>query len=322
MDKKRTLHISLGLILWLAGPGLVWAQGKFPTRPISVIHHSAPGGGSTINTQTLQPQFEKSIGAPMLVVSKPGGGGIIAWNYIANSPPDGYTVGLINPSHLLAPYVTKGGSKYPFDPIILTVKVPAGIIVRADSPWKTLREFADYAKANPGKVQMGNSGHGTMYHIGNIGIEMALGVKFTHVPYKGSGPCITALMGGHIDGSLVEISTALPYVEANKLRTLAVSSAKRSFVLPNVPTFKETGFDLDVGTWYGYAVPRGTPTDRVKILHDAFKAAMNSDEFKNFYRKQGGDLDYLGPEGFAAFLVDQHNLWKKIIDFSGFKPID
>jgi tripartite-type tricarboxylate transporter receptor subunit TctC len=196
------------------------------------------------------------------------------------------------------------------------------VVVKAESPWKTFREFIDYAKANLGKVQMANSGHAAMYHIGNVGIEMATGVKFTHVPYKGSGPCVTALLGGHVDGSLIEISTLLPYVEAKKFRILAVSSAKRNFAIPEVPTFKEYGFDLDVGTWYGYVVPKGTPQERIRVLHDAFKVAMESEDFKAFYRKQGGVVEYMGPEGLGSYLEEQDKLWKKIIDFGGFKAME
>jgi tripartite-type tricarboxylate transporter receptor subunit TctC len=271
----------------------------------------------------LQPHIEKAIGVGTIIVNKTGGGGTIAWNFVANAPSDAYTVGIVNPSLVVTVYTTKTGVSYKkFDPIIYTVGVPAGVVVKAESPWKTFREFIDYAKANPDKVQMANSGHAAMYHIGNVGIEMATGVKFTHVPYKGSGPCVTALLGGHVDGSLIEISTLLPYVEAKKFRILAVSSEKRNFALPDVPTFKEYGFDLDVGTWYGYVVPKGTPKERIKVLHDAFKVAMESEDFKAFYKKQGGVVEYMGPEGLGSYLEQQDKLWKKIIDFGGFKPME
>jgi tripartite-type tricarboxylate transporter receptor subunit TctC len=317
---------ALGSLIFLIAVPFLWvnsapAQEKFPSRPISFIIPWAPGGGGTWNAQNLQPTFEKTIKGSVQIVNKPGGAGTIAWNYVANSPPDGYTTGIVNPSTVVTIYTTKTG--VPLDrlePIAYTVYIPAGIVVRADSPWKTFREFIDYSKANPEKVQMANSGHAAMYHIGIIGIEMATGAKFTHVPFKGSGPCITALLGGHVDGSLNEISTLLPYVEAKKFRVLAVSSAQRSPAMPEVPTFKEFGFDLDVGTWYAYVTSKGTPKDRVKALQDAFKAAVESSEFKAFYAKQGGMVEFKGPEGLAAYMKDQDRLWKKIIDFGGFKP--
>jgi tripartite-type tricarboxylate transporter receptor subunit TctC len=240
---------------------------------------------------------------------------------VANSPPDGYTTGIVNPSTVVTLYTTKTGVPLDrFDPIAYTVYIPAGVVVRAESPWKTFKEFIDHAKANPGKVQMANSGHAAMYHIGIVGIEMAMGVKFTHVPFKGTGPCITALMGGHVDGSLNEISTLLPYVESKKFRILAVCSPSRSPAVPDAPTFKEFGFDLDVGTWYAYVAAKGTPKDRLKKLQDAFRAGVESNEFKSLYQKQGGMAMFKGPEALVAYFKDQDLLWKKIIDFGEFKP--
>jgi len=298
-----------------------FAQEKFPSRPISWIIPWAPGGGGTLNAQAIQAASEKALGGSIQIINKPGGGGTIAWNFVANAPPDGYTMVTLNPSTVVTRYTTKTGVALErFDPIIYTVGIPAGVVVREESPWKTFKEFIAYAKANPEKIQMANSGFAAMYHIGIIGIQMATGVKFTHVPYKGSGPCITALLGGHADASLIEIGTILPYVQAKKLRILAVSSSKRNPDIPDVPTFKEHGFDLDVGTWYAYAAPRGTPKDRIQKLHDAFKAGMESKQYQDFYKGKGGVVEYKNPEGVIAFLKEQDILWKKIIDFGGFKP--
>ncbi len=313
------IWFTSALILVFGGWAL--AQEKFPNRSITVVVHTAPGGGSTLNAQSVQRMFEKTIGGSLTIVNKPGGGGTIAWNFVANAPPDGYTVLAVNPSLIVTRYTTLSGVSYErFEPLLMTVLVPAGVVVRAESPWKTFRDFVAYVKANPGKVQMGNSGHAAMFHVGIVGMEMALGLKFTHIPHKGTGPVITALLGGHVDAGLNEISSLIPYVEAKKLRILAVSSAQRSNALPDVPTFKENGFDLDVGTWYGYMVPKKTPPERIRLLHNAFKSAVDSDEFKTLWKKQGGILDYMGPEKFASFLKDQDRLWKKIIDFGGFKP--
>jgi tripartite-type tricarboxylate transporter receptor subunit TctC len=320
---KKIMGVILALTAFLAVifAGAVWAQEKFPSRPIQFVIPWAAGGGGTINAQALQPQFEKVLGGSVQIVNKPGGAGTIAWNFVANSPPDGYTTGIVNPSTVVTLYTTKTGVPLDrFDPIAYTVYIPAGVVVRAESPWKTFKEFIDHAKANPGKVQMANSGHAAMYHIGIVGIEMAMGVKFTHVPFKGTGPCITALMGGHVDGSLNEISTLLPYVESKKFRILAVCSPSRSPAVPDAPTFKEFGFDLDVGTWYAYVAAKGTPKDRLKKLQDAFRAGVESNEFKSLYQKQGGMAMFKGPEALVAYFKDQDLLWKKIIDFGEFKP--
>jgi tripartite-type tricarboxylate transporter receptor subunit TctC len=320
---KKIMGVILALTAFLSviSAGTVGAQEKFPSRPIQFVIPWAAGGGGTINAQALQPHFEKAIGGSVQIVNKPGGAGTIAWNFVANSPPDGYTTGIVNPSTVVTLYTTKTGVPLDrFDPIAYTVYIPAGVVVRTESPWKTFREFIDHAKANPGKVQMANSGHAAMYHIGIVGIEMAMGVKFTHIPFKGTGPCITALMGGHVDGSLNEISTLLPYVESKKFRILAVCSPNRSPAVPDAPTFKEFGFDLDVGTWYAYVAAKGTPQERLKKLQDAFRAGVESSEFKSLYQKQGGMAMFKGPEALVAYFKEQDRLWKKIIEFGEFKP--
>jgi tripartite-type tricarboxylate transporter receptor subunit TctC len=322
MSKKSVgVILALTAVLSVVLVEAVWAQEKFPSRPIQFIIPWAAGGGGTINAQALQPHFEKAIGGSVQIVNKPGGAGTIAWNFVANSPPDGHTTGIVNPSTVVTLYTTKTGVPLDrFDPIAYTVYIPAGVVVRAESPWKTFKEFINHAKANPGKVQMANSGHAAMYHIGIVGIEMAMGVKFTHVPFKGTGPCITALMGGHVDGSLNEISTLLPYVESKKFRILAVCSPSRNPAVPDAPTFKEFGFDLDVGTWYAYVSAKGTPQDRLKKLQDAFRAGVESNEFKSLYQKQGGMAMFKGPEALLAYFKEQDRLWKKIIEFGEFKP--
>lgn len=313
---------AVGILLFIFTE---WAQAeeKFPTRPISIIVCWSPGGVSHMNAQVLQPLLAKALHVGVEIINKPGASGTIGWNYAANSPPDGYTVAQSNPSLILTPYTTKTGVSYDkFDDIIIAVKFPGGIFVKADSPWKSFREFIDYAKAHPGKVQMGTTGIGASYHIGTLGLEMVTGTKFTQVPFKGSGPIVTALLGGHVDGTFIELTTGIPFVEAKKFRCLAVSYPVRSFVLPDVPTLRELGFDLNVPNWQGYSVPKGTPKERIKIIHDAFKAAMDSEEYKAYCKKQGGMIEYVGLEDVRAFLDNEDKFWKKIIEFSGFKPTE
>lgn len=323
MQKVVSILMMGGVIFLLLG-GWAAGQEKFPTRPIQVIIPWAPGGGGTIDAQALQPHVEKAVRGGIQIVNKTGGGGTIAWNYVANSPSDGYTVGIINPSFILTQYTTKTGVSFKkVDPFIMVVDLPAVLAVKADAPWKTFKEFINYAKANPGKVQMGNSGLGANYHISILGIEMVTGVKFTHIPFKGSGPTITALLGGHVDGTVAEISSLLPFFQANKFRFLVIGSEERNFTVPDVPTIKEEGYEqILIGPWYAYVVSKGTPKDRIKILHDAFKVAMDSKEYRDHYKKLGGVVKYMGPQDLPAFLEQQDKDLRKIIDYSGFKPIE
>jgi len=317
-----------GFILAVAGVFLLlsagWgaAQEQFPSRAIQFIVPWAPGGGGTVNAQVLQPAFEKAINGSVQIVNKAGGGGTIGWNFVANAPPDGYTTGVMNQSFLLTQYTTRTGVSYKkIDPLLMVIDMSAALAVKVDAPWKTFKEFIAYAKANPGNVQMGNSGVGANYHTSALGIEMVTGAKFTHVPFKGIGPGITALLGGHVDAAISEIATLLPLVHANKLRLLVVGSTERNFAVPEVPCIVEEGYEqVMVGAWYLWIVPNGVPADRKKKLHDAFKAGMESKEYKDYYKKQGGLVRYMPPEQLPAFLEKEDKQLKKIIDFSGIKP--
>ena len=167
------------------GSGSAAAQEKFPSRPIQFIVSWATGGAATLHAQVVQPHFQKAIGGSTQIINKPGGGGTIGWNYIANSPPDGYTVGVINPSLLITQYTTSTGVSFKkLDPIIVAVDLTAALAVRADAPWKTFKEFISYARANPEKVQMGNSGMGAVYHISALGIEMVTGSNSPTCPLR------------------------------------------------------------------------------------------------------------------------------------------
>jgi len=320
--KRKRFILTVAGVLLLLSSGWGGGSGEFPNRAIQFVIPWAPGGGGTVNAQVLQPHFEKAINGSIQIVNKAGGGGTIGWNYLANSPPDGYTTGVVNQSFLLTQYTTRTGVSYKkIDPLLMVVDMSAALAVKVDAPWKSFKEYISYAKANPGKVQMGNSGVGANYHTSALGLEMVTGVKFTHVPFKGAGPLVTGLLGGHVDSAVAELPTLLPLVEAKKFRLLLVGSTERNFAVPDVPCIKEEGYEqVMVGAWYLWVVPKGVPKDRAKKLHDAFKAAMESKEYRDYYRKQGGVVRYMPPEELPAFLEKEDKSLKKIIDFSGIKP--
>jgi tripartite-type tricarboxylate transporter receptor subunit TctC len=319
---RRWSVLFLALLLSLTG-GWVLAQEKFPTRDINLVIAFAPGGNIEMNAQFLRPMIQKILGVNAVLVMKPGGDTTIGAHYAANAPADGYTLMPHTASLFCTQYTTKAGVSYKrFDPVIRTTAMPYGICVGTESPFKTLKQLIDHAKANPGKMVIGNSGTGAMNHIAWLGIEMILGVKFAHMPFKGSGPYMTALVGGHIDAAMSDLNSLYPFIEAKKIRMLAVSSPERNSLLPDVPTFEENGFELNVGSWSVFFVPKGTPKERIQILHNAFKEAMNTKEYQEFYKKQGTDISYMDMITLATWLDKQHDLWKGIIDFAKFKPVD
>ncbi|OHE26500.1 MAG: hypothetical protein A3J94_15695, partial [Syntrophus sp. RIFOXYC2_FULL_54_9] len=250
--KRKRFILTVAGVLLLLSSGWGGAQEQFPNRAIQFVIPWAPGGGGTVNAQVLQPHFEKAINGSIQIVNKAGGGGTIGWNYLANSPPDGYTTGVVNQSFLLTQYTTRTGVSYKkIDPLLMVVDMSAALAVKVDAPWKSFKEYISYAKANPGKVQMGNSGVGANYHTSALGLEMVTGVKFTHVPFKGAGPLVTGLLGGHVDSAVAELPTLLPLVEAKKFRLLLVGSTERNFAVPDVPCIKEEGYEqVMVGAWY------------------------------------------------------------------------
>ncbi|MBI5968908.1 MAG: tripartite tricarboxylate transporter substrate binding protein, partial [Deltaproteobacteria bacterium] len=238
-DRKKFWVVIFTAVLWLGTTvgGQAFAQEKFPIKPITLIISWSAGGGQDLTARALQPHLEKALGQSVIIVNKPGGGASIGFNEIANSAPDGYTIGQASPSLNIIKYTMKADIDYvKFEPIFYGGYSPNCILVRKEAPWNTLKEFLDYAKANPGKVRMGNSGYGAIFHISAIGMEQAAGVKFIHVPYKGTAPSIPAILGGHIDAIVAGITDTFHLIKGGKLKALGVAAPERSKFVPEAQT--------------------------------------------------------------------------------------
>ena len=228
--------------------------------------------------------------------------------------PDGYTlVTAVTPLTILPHQVQTSFTYKNFDPIINVVSDPAMLQVRADSPWKTLKDFLDYAKKNPGMITVGNSGAGGGVHLIALAFERAAGVKFNHIPFAGGGPSVTALLGGHVHAVSVSPPEGISHVQAGKLRIIALFSPQRMEAFPNVPTVSEQGVKFVMGQWRGLAAPRGTPADVIKKLHDAFKKGMEDPTFATAAKKMTVNLDYIGPEPFAKLMAEDHEAYGKLV---------
>jgi tripartite-type tricarboxylate transporter receptor subunit TctC len=186
--------------------------------------------------------------------------------------------------------------------------------VRADSPWKTLQEFLDYAKKNPGMITVGNSGAGGGVHLIALAFEKAAVVKFNHIPFAGGGPSVTALLGGHIHAVSVSPPEGIAHVKAGKLRIIALFSAKRMEAFPNVPVVREQGVDFAMGQWRGLAAPKGTPPDIIKKLHDAFKQGMEDPAFVKNAADMTVQLAYWGPAEFGKVMAQDHERYAKLVE--------
>ncbi len=295
-----TALFSLLILLLASGPVLA---ASFPSKTITVICPWSAGGGTDTILRGLAKQTEPFLGQNITVVNKTGGGGAIGHGAGIRARPDGYTVTMVTfeiislPPQGLVPFTYKD-----YDLLMRVNMDPAAITVPKDAPYNTIAEFVAYAKAHPGGIKVGHSGPGSVWQIaGGIFAEKA-GIDLTFVPHDGAAPAVTALVGKHIQAVSVSPAEVQGQVEAGSLKMLAVMSDSRLPNFPDVPTMKEAGYDVSFGTWRGLAVPKGTPAEVKKVLHDAFKKGMESEMFLKFAKDSGLGLAYLPADAWGKDL--------------------
>jgi tripartite-type tricarboxylate transporter receptor subunit TctC len=279
------------------------AQDAWPTKPISMIVAFPPGGVADIVGRPLAVAMEKVLKQPVIVINRAGAGGATGTASVAKSSPDGYTILMALSSISIFPVSDRINGKAPsyemkdFAPIALVTADPTVLVVRADGPYKTLKDFVDAAKANPGKINYSSSGvYGTL-HVAMEIFANAAGIKLFHVPYQGGGPAVTALLGGQVEALASGPAAAIGQIKGGKMRALASWSTQRLQLLPEIPTFKELGYDAEFYIWSGVVVPAATPAPIVTRLREAVKEAANSAEFKASMAKVETPISYLdGPE--------------------------
>ena len=286
----------------------------FPTKEVQIIIPWAAGGATDLIFRALAATTGKYLGKAVVVVNRPGGAGAVGYTEAVQAKPDGYTlVSAITPLTILPHQVTTAFTYKSFDPVINVVSDPGMFLVKSDSSWKSLKEFLDYAKKNPGMITVGNSGAGGGVHLIALAFEKAAGVKFNHIPFAGGGPSVTALLGGHINAVTVSPPEGIEHVKAGKLKIIALFSEKRFELFPDVPTVKEQGIDFVMGQWRGLAAPKGTPPDVIKKLHDAFKQGMDDPVFRKNAKDMVVNLSYLGPEAFGKLMAHDHEFFGKLV---------
>lgn len=298
--------------LMAGGPAL--AQGAFPQREVTIVVPFNPGGASDMTARIIAKGMEPALGKPVVVVNKAGGSGGVGMSQVARGAADGYTLSYI-PVELVMHKALKLSDLEPtmFAFVGQTTLVPAALTVPVDAPYKTVAEFVAYAKANPGKVRVGNSGAGSIWHIAASALEQAQGLRFNHIPFEGAAPAVTALMGKHIEAVTVNSGEVKAGVDAGKLKILAVMTAKRDPAFPNVPTMKESGISLEFVGWGGFAAPKGTPKPVMDKLAAALKTAASTEEFKTFITSRGMVVEYRSPDEFKTFVDDQYVFFNNLL---------
>lgn len=315
MRKRIVAGIVSTLALIAAGPALA----EYPDRPITMIVAYSAGGGTDIAARTLVPYVEKHLGegASIVVVNRPGAGGEIGFTELAKSAPDGYTIGFINTPNLITIPIQRKArySLSTLKPIANVINDPGAFSVVPDSPYKTLDELVAYAKEHPGEVTYGTTGLGSDDHLAALAFEAAAGVKLSHVPFSGNADVRAAALGGHISIADMNISEAISDVEEGSLIALGQMAEKRWDKAPNVPTFKEQGYDVISGSQRGIGAPAGVPDDIVAKLAEAVRAAVNDPDFQARANEQKLALDYMDSAAFTAALEGMQKqyeaLWAK-----------
>ena len=277
----RTFIAGL-LMAALPHAGPAYAQ-DYPAQPVKVIVPYAAGGGTDIATRIVTEQVASDLNQSFVVDNRPGGGTIIGTQAIATAKPDGYTLGLV--TFHLSSYRLTGLSQLSyrdFEPIMLLNRSPTGFLVKADSPYKSMKELVDYAKANPGVVTVATSGAGAVPHLSAALLAKQLGIKLTFVPFDGGAPARTAVLGGHVTMLAANSEEALQFYKSKQLRFLALNTDERHSSFPDVPTIAEAGFPLGVLLldWRGVAAPKGTPPAILDVLTAGFRKMADDPEYK------------------------------------------
>jgi len=296
------------------------AEGTYPERNINVVITYAPGGGSDVLAQAVQPFLEKYLGVSFINMYKPGASGSVGWTYFVNqTKADGYTVSIgTTPSLPCNPIKNPETTMYSMDdiiPIFRVVDDPDILVVNADSPFNTLEDFINYAKENPNMLTVGISGVGGDDWISTKILEKKAGIEVIMVPFTGDGPSWQAALGGHIDASSNNLGIVYPQIVDGSLKPLVLYSEKRSAIYPDVPTATELGYDIVNGSSRGYIVKTGTPPEAIKTLEEAFEKVMVDPEFIAMTKKAGIPVSPLGTEGYTEILnkiaVEFKPIWEE-----------
>lgn len=299
----------------IASPSL--AQTAFPNRPIKLVVPFTPGGGTDLIARTLAAEMATDLGVPVIVDNKPGAGTVIGTDMVAKSAPDGYTLVVSSIAHSVNPTLVPKlpySTEKDFTPVSMIAVSPNVLVVRPESPFKTVQDVIKAAQANPGKLTYASPGNGTSSHLaGALFADMAK-VNITHVPYRGSGPALTDLLGGQVDMLFATAGSVGQFIEGQRLRPIAVTTATRSHAYPTVPTVDESGVKGYVMEgWYGFYAPAGTPADVVAKLNAATRKAANSENFKSKVAAEGLIIKAGTPKEFDDYVRREIVRWSKLV---------
>lgn len=323
IQKKIWCGVVFALVLG-GGSGICLAQ-KYPEKPLRIVVPFSPGGGTDITTRAFSTPLSSVLGQPVLVDNRPGAGGEIGSTFVAKAPPDGYTLLVASTGPMVITPALKQQMPYEvlrdFAPITQLITQPIWLVVHPSLPVKTVSEFIALAKVRPGELNYGSSGVGNGTHLAAKIFESIARVSMVHVPYKGTAPAVTDLIGGHVQVIFSSISVMLSHINDGKLRPLAVGSEKRMSMLPNVPTMVESGVKgFDASSWYGFFATAGTPRPIVARLSSEVSKILQRDEIVKLLVAEGAAPVGNTPEEFSSHIRTELVKWREAVRAAGVKP--
>lgn len=325
---RRSLGLAGAAVIaasspWPRRPAAGQAAPWVPDRPVRLIVPFPPGGVVDLLARALAPGLQERLGQPIVVENRAGAGGNVGAEVVAKAAPDGHTL-LLSSTGPLAINAALYGARMPFDPeaafapIALALRTPMVLVVRADQPWRSLETLLAAARAAPGRLTGGSAGNGSTPHLALELMKAMARVDITHVPYRGVGPAMTALLAGDIALMFDTLPLVMPQIRAGAVRPLAVTSARRSPALPEVPTLAEAGVPgYESSSWFGFVAPAGTPAAAIGAVAEAVAAALRQPEVVERFAAQGGELGGMGPAAFAAFIREEREKWTAVVRASG-----
>ena len=321
MTRLCTLLLRTACIV-LALTATVAAQ-DYPTRPVRILVPFPPGGINDLVARLLATQLSERLGKQFIVENKTGAGGAVAGELVAGAPKDGHTLLIVSIAIAINPWM----QKLPYDtikafaPVAIVATSPTVAVVNADLPAKSMQEFVALAKQKPGELKYASSGVGTSMHLGGELFKLTAGVDLLHVPFRGAGPAMIDVIGGHSQASFASIPSVIGHVRSGKLRALGIGALERNPALPELPTMTEGGVaGYQAANWIGIVAPAGTPAPVVALLHKEISAIQDSAGLRKRFASEGADVVQMSAAEFGAFIASEHAKWGRVIQEAKIKP--
>jgi tripartite-type tricarboxylate transporter receptor subunit TctC len=322
LPRRHFLFLPAAAATLLAGSRIARAQ-AYPTRPVRLIIGYPPGGSADITARLIGQWLSERLGQPFIIESRPGASTNIATEAVVHAPSDGYTLLLVAPANAINATLYE---KLSFDfirdiaPVAGLIRFPNIMQVNPSVPAKTVPEFIAYAKANPGKLNMASAGNGSTTHVSGELFKMMTGVSMVHVPYRGAAPALTDLISGQVQVTFENPMASIEFIRAGKLRALAVTTATRSEVLPDLPTVGDFVPGYEASAWYGIGAPRGTPDEIINKLNKEINTILTDPKSMARLADLGASVIPGSPSDFGKLIADETDKWAKVVKFSGARP--